>query len=223
MAKAKQVKQPEVWRNKIVGTGMVRAGDLLANEANWRIHPKAQQDALSGVLLEVGWVQNIIVNKRLAPAWGASQNVETVVDGHLRASLAISQGEDVEVPVVYVDLSPEEEAKVLATLDPIGAMAVADNEQLKALLAEVETDSEAVKAMLEELAQGFDLSENGKGATMEQAHKTLAERFLIPPFSVLDARQGYWQDRKRAWLALGIKSELGRGGEPNHVGGASDD
>lgn len=40
---------------------------------------------------------------------------------------------------------------------------------------------------------------------------TLAERFLLPPFSVLDARQGYWQKRKRAWLAIGIQSELGRG------------
>ena len=39
---------------------------------------------------------------------------------------------------------------------------------------------------------------------------TLADRFLVPPFSVLDARQGYWQDRKRQWLALGIRSELGR-------------
>ena len=36
----------------------------------------------------------------------------------------------------------------------------------------------------------------------------------MPPFSVLDARQGYWQDRKRAWLALGIQSELGRGEGP---------
>lgn len=39
----------------------------------------------------------------------------------------------------------------------------------------------------------------------------MAQRFIVPPFSVLDARQGYWQERKRAWLALGIKSELGRG------------
>jgi hypothetical protein len=46
----------------------------------------------------------------------------------------------------------------------------------------------------------------------EQARQTLAEKFGVPPFSVLDARQGYWQDRKRAWLALGIKSEIGRGG-----------
>jgi hypothetical protein len=43
----------------------------------------------------------------------------------------------------------------------------------------------------------------------------------VPPFSVLDARQGYWQDRKRAWIALGIKSELGRG-ENAAPGGGQD-
>ncbi len=39
----------------------------------------------------------------------------------------------------------------------------------------------------------------------------LSDRFLMPPFSVLDARQGYWQKRKKMWLELGIQSELGRG------------
>ncbi len=39
----------------------------------------------------------------------------------------------------------------------------------------------------------------------------LSERFKLPPFTVFDARQGIWQDRKRAWLALGIQSEVGRG------------
>ena len=39
----------------------------------------------------------------------------------------------------------------------------------------------------------------------------LAERFEFPPFSVLNAREGEWQERKRAWIALGIQSELGRG------------
>lgn len=38
----------------------------------------------------------------------------------------------------------------------------------------------------------------------------LADRFIFPPFSVLDARNGDWQNRKRAWISLGIKSELGR-------------
>ncbi len=32
----------------------------------------------------------------------------------------------------------------------------------------------------------------------------------IPPFTVLDSRQGYWQQRRRAWLALGIQPDLGR-------------
>jgi DNA modification methylase len=38
----------------------------------------------------------------------------------------------------------------------------------------------------------------------------LAERFVMPPFSVLSARDGEWQERKRRWLTLGIRSEVGR-------------
>jgi len=38
----------------------------------------------------------------------------------------------------------------------------------------------------------------------------LAEEFLFPPFTVLNARDGAWQDRKRAWSALGIDGEVGR-------------
>lgn len=40
----------------------------------------------------------------------------------------------------------------------------------------------------------------------------LAERFGVPPFSVLNAREGEWQRRKRAWIGLGIESEVGRVG-----------
>lgn len=39
----------------------------------------------------------------------------------------------------------------------------------------------------------------------------LRERFDFPPFTVLNAREGLWQERKRAWLSLGIQSEVGRG------------
>jgi len=62
---------------------------------------------------------------------------------------------------------------------------------------------------------GFEFEEEGPLADEQaQARITLAERFIVPPFSVLDARQGYWQERKRAWIALGIQSELGRGEVP---------
>jgi hypothetical protein len=47
----------------------------------------------------------------------------------------------------------------------------------------------------------------------------LTDKFVVPPFSILDTRQGYWQSRRRAWLALGIQSELGRGNIPPGGGG----
>ncbi len=52
------------------------------------------------------------------------------------------------------------------------------------------------------------------GSPASEPSATLAERFGIPPFSVLDARKGWWQERKRAWIDLGIRSELGRGAAP---------
>lgn len=55
----------------------------------------------------------------------------------------------------------------------------------------------------------FD-DEEYKYLFIDSAKKSLNDRFIIPPFSVFDTRQGYWQDRKDKWKALGIKSELGR-------------
>lgn len=129
------------WRSRIVGHGVEAPDQLLANPHNWRIHPQVQQEALAGVLSEVGWVQDIIVNERTGH----------VIDGHLRVSLALRRNEP-SVPVVYVDLLPEEEALVLATLDPLAAMAVADKQQLDALLRDVTASDEAVQAMLTNLA-----------------------------------------------------------------------
>ena len=45
----------------------------------------------------------------------------------------------------------------------------------------------------------------------------LRDKFLEPPFSVLDTRQGSWQNRKRRWIAKGLKSEVGRKENLTHV------
>lgn len=45
---------------------------------------------------------------------------------------------------------------------------------------------------------------------LDASRALLRDRFVVPPMSILDAAQGYWQDRKRNWLSLGIQSELGR-------------
>lgn len=38
----------------------------------------------------------------------------------------------------------------------------------------------------------------------------LRDKFIEPPFSVLDANSGNWQRRKRLWMTKGIRSEIGR-------------
>ncbi len=108
-----------------------------------------------------------------------------------------------------MDVSEDEEALVLATLDPIGAMAATDKQKLDELFAGIESENENVRKMMDDIAAKERLA-YGESGNVEQARKTLAERFIVPPFSVLDARQGYWQERKKAWIALGIESEAGR-------------
>jgi hypothetical protein len=136
----KEKPPPAAWRNRIVGHGEEEPAKLLANPKNWRLHPKAQTDALAGVLSEVGWVQDVIVNQRSG----------FIVDGHARVELAKARGE--KVPVVFVDLSDKEEALILASLDPLSAMAETNREALASLVGELEVTDSAVKAMLAELA-----------------------------------------------------------------------
>ena len=129
-----------MWQNRIVGEGTEAPDQLLANPNNWRIHPKHQQEALQGALREIGWIQRVIVNKRTGH----------VVDGHARVAIAISEGET-EVPVLYVDLSEEEEKLALATLDPIAAMAATDQEMLDGILSELEVQDQGLQALVDEL------------------------------------------------------------------------
>lgn len=190
------------FRSRIVGQGTESPEAILANPRNWRGHPKEQEAALEGLMREVGWVQQVIVNRTTGH----------LVDGHLRVELARRRGE-AEVPVIYVELSEEEEALVLATIDPIGGLASTNDDILRALLDDVSTDDAGLQALLDQLADGLpDLDDEGDGEGGDgEGPGSLSDRFMIPPFSVLNAREGWWQDRKRWWLGLGIKSELGRG------------
>ena len=129
------------WKNRIIGHGDEPVDAILFNPANWRLHPKAQQDALAGVMDEVGWVQDVIVNKRTGH----------LVDGHLRCQIAGRNGEKT-VPVVYVDLSEEEEALILATIDPLAGMATTDRAKLETLLHDIQSDDERVQQLVEDVA-----------------------------------------------------------------------
>ena len=105
------------------------------------MHPKTQAAGIAGVLQEVGWVQRVIV----------SQRTGCILDGHLRVALAQERGEPT-IPVVYVDVAPDEERVILATLDPLSAMAEADGEKLRQLLDGVQPATEPLKDLLTQIA-----------------------------------------------------------------------
>jgi len=144
------------WKNRIVGEAVVNPADLTANRNNWRNHSAQQREAIDGVLGEVGWVQRVIVNKR----------TNQIVDGHARVEQAAKAGQ--QVPVVYVDLSEREEQVILATLDPIAAMA----ESNKAGLTELLAGLDGVQDWLKDVEMGGRLFGDlivGAGATDEVA------------------------------------------------------
>jgi hypothetical protein len=50
-----------------------------------------------------------------------------------------------------------------------------------------------------------------------KASGPVAERFTLPPFTLLDGRSGEWQERKRAWNAMGIRGEVGRSAKTYNI------
>lgn len=115
------------------------AAELAENPANWRKHPKAQLDALRDVIADVGWAGVVLFN----------ETTGRLIDGHARKEIA---GSDM-VPVLIGAWSEAQERQILSTLDPLAAMAVADKERLDALLRTVQTGSESVAKMLEDVGR----------------------------------------------------------------------
>jgi DNA modification methylase len=116
-----------------------KPSELAANPANWRRHPEAQLQALADVIADVGWAGVLLYNER----------TKRLIDGHARKEIA--EESDEPVPVVIGSWTQAQERTILATLDPLAAMAEADNAALESLLEGVSSSSAAVNAMLDEL------------------------------------------------------------------------
>lgn len=133
---------------RLAGEEYANPKDLAANPRNWRVHSTEQERALATVLDEVGWVQRVIVNRTTG----------FIFDGHLRVKQALKNG-DKTVPVQYVELSESEEGIILATFDPLGAMAGTNDMALRALLDSIETDSESLTRLLLEIESAYGVAD----------------------------------------------------------------
>ena len=128
-------------RDRVVELRKVPASTIRPNPWNWRLHPQAQRDALAEVVEEIGFAGALIARE-------TPEGLE-LVDGHLRQDMF---GDEL-VPVLIVDMTEEEVRRLLATLDPIGAMAQTDVIALTALLDTLDVSGEATTAMLDDLVR----------------------------------------------------------------------
>ncbi len=130
-------------RDRVQELRRVKASDLRPNPRNWRTHPAAQQDALRGVLAEIGYAGALLAREL------PTGELE-LIDGHLRAETT----PDALVPVLILDVNDEEAAKLLATFDPLSQLAETNSTALEELLLDVDTNNDAVQTMLDALMLG---------------------------------------------------------------------
>lgn len=128
-------------RNRIKELRFVRAADLVVNPRNWRRHPKAQSDALRALLAKIGYAGAVLARE-------LPDGQLMLIDGHLR----VATTPDALIPVLVLDVTEQEADEILVTFDPLGAMAEADSERLKALLETVRTDDAALQELLRRTA-----------------------------------------------------------------------
>ena len=135
-------------RDRIQDFRRVKASLLRPNPKNWRTHPRAQREALQGVLAEIGYADALLAREM-------PDGTLELVDGHLRAETT----PDMEVPVLVLDLDDQEAAKLLVLLDPLAGLAETDQQMLAELIDSVETDNEAVRKLLDEMIHQPELPE----------------------------------------------------------------
>jgi hypothetical protein len=191
--------------------------DLAPYARNARTHSADQVGQLAAAILEFGWT-----NPVLADAQG-------IVAGHgrvLAARKLYAEGHTLRRPngepippgcVPTIDCSGWTEAARRAYILADNKLAQNAGWDDALLISELEVlkSSDFVLSVIgfsdDELAAMLG---GGASSSSGSSAGSLTEKFMLAPFSVLNARDGWWQERKRAWLSLGIRSELGRDAAP---------
>lgn len=168
--------------------------EVVPYEKNAKIHTDKQVKNIVNSIKRFGWQQDTVLTK---------DNV--LVIGHGRRLAALEIG--CEMPYHVIDKNADE-----LTDEDIRELRIADNQTN----AETGFDFDVLADDIDGLDfEGFDfdfgLPDEEFQGDLENHQGNLINAFLQPPFSVLRGNSGEWGDRKRAWIAKGIKSELGRG------------
>jgi len=185
---------------------------LVPYARNSRTHSPEQVAQIAASIKEFGFTNPVLVDAN-----------NTLIAGHGRVMAAQSIGLTTVPAIRLAHLSDAQRRAYVIADNKLAENAGWDMATLAREVEDLNADgydlellgfgADELTALLGEYGQDEKAGEGGEGDPAEGGGKgSLSERFMIPPFTVLNAREGWWQDRKRAWLALGIKSELGRGG-----------
>lgn len=183
--------------------------ELAAYENNARTHSAAQIKQIRESLAQFGWTNPVLI------ADGG------ILAGHGRIEAAVGMweaGENIamcpkpfEVPTVDLShLDDVQRRAYILTDNQLALNAGWDEDLLAAELAELKDNDFDLSLIGFSDAELRDLLAEPGEPGPDGGAGSLAEKFMVPPFSTLDARATAWQDRKDAWLALGVESELGR-------------
>lgn len=176
--------------------------DLVPYENNPRTHSEGQINQLVASMIEFGFTNPILVDR----------DSKEIIAGHGRLIAARRLGMRA-VPVIALSHLNEAKRRKLIIADNQLALNAGWDMELLA------TEISALNEMGEDLdVLGFEDSflddilkthlDDGSNSTDQEELGTLVERFGVPPFSILEVRQGYWQTRKKQW-----KNLIGENGE----------
>lgn len=176
---------------------------LIPYARNARTHSAEQVAKIAASIVEFGFTNPILVDGN-----------DGIIAGHGRLMAARKLGMT-EVPVIELTHLTEAQKRAYILADNRLALDAGWDEEMLAAelddLRDMEFDLALTGFSDKELADLIGDAGDGLGGEGGEGAGSLSDRFLIPPFSVFSAREGWWQDRKRAWISLGIRSEEGRG------------
>lgn len=159
---------PTVIRNRIIDHVTVRAGDLIHNEKNPRVHDENQEQVLRALYEEVGFARSLT-------GYRTAAGPIKLIDGHLRASLDPEQMLEVEI----LDVTEEEADKLLLSLDPLTALASYDMKLLDALGEDVTTESDALMNLWAMTGRAKTITEEALKKTKPKVEQKLIDQYLV--------------------------------------------
>ena len=170
------------------------------------IHPDNPRSgdvgAIIGSIKKNGWYGTIV----------AQRVTRRILAGNHRV-LAARALQMEKVPVAWIDVDDATARRIVLSDNRTSDLATYDNDALSAFLDAI-VQEEGLDGL-----EGTGYSEEDFDSILKSLEPPepppiqaggLVNQFVVPPFTVLDARQGYWLTRKRQWLALGIAGEEGR-------------